>query len=133
MKELQIYEIKKPGFHQAVIFESWKVSVFNSAPIWKEENISYLQKHIFSDEVFVLLYGECILLLSGEEEPGNIYGVKLEKGKVYNVPKGMWHSHVLGDNTKILVVENQDTVPENAPKIPFPCRLELKTLEYRDR
>lgn len=78
-------------------------------------------KHIFSDEVFVLLYGECILLLSGEEEPGNIYGVKLEKGKVYNVPKGMWHSHVLGDNTKILVVENQDTVPENSPKIPFPC------------
>ena len=104
MKELQIYEIKKPGFHQAVIFESWKVSVFNSAPIWKEENISYLQKHIFSDE-----------------------------GKVYNVPKGMWHSHVLGDNTKILVAENQDTVPENSPKIPFPCRLELKTLEYRDR
>ena len=34
MKELKIYEIKKPGFHQAVIFESWKVSVFNSAPIW---------------------------------------------------------------------------------------------------
>ena len=73
------------------------------------------------------------MLLSGEEEPGNIYGVKLEKGKIYNVPRGMWHSHVLGDNTRILVVENQDTVPENSPKIPFPCRLELKTLEYRDR
>ncbi len=133
MAGLHVFETKEPGFHPAVIFESWKVSVFNSAPVWREENISYLQKHDFSDEVFVLLDGECTLLISREEKPKDIYGVKLEKGKIYNVPKGTWHSHVLGENTKILVVENTNTVPGNSPKIPLPCRLDLQALEYRCR
>lgn len=133
MAEIQVTDIREEGFHPAVCFESWKVAVFNSADIWKEENLTYLQKHDCSDEVFVLVEGECTLILSEEKVPRSLYAVKMEKGKVYNVPKGMWHSHVLGKKTKVIVVENRDTVPENSPKVPLPCPVRLKKMEYRKR
>lgn len=128
MQAIQIFDIKEDGFHPAVVFEGWKVAVFNSAPNWREENISFLQKHNFSDEVFILLKGECTLILSEEEVPQTMYGVKMEPGKVYNVPKGKWHSHVLGEDTTVIVVENSDTVPENSPKVPIPYPVDLKKL-----
>ncbi len=133
MEGIQVADIREEGFHPAVCFEKWKVAVFNSASVWEEENLSYLQKHNLSDEVFVLLEGECTLILSGEEVPRKLYAVRLEKGKVYNVPKGMWHSHVLGKKTKVIVVENSDTVPENSPKVPLPCPVRLAEMEYREK
>ena len=121
MKEIQVSDIREDGFHPAVCFEKWKVAFLNSASMWEEENLTYLQKHDLSDEVFILLEGECTLILSGEEIPSKLYAVRLEKGKVYNVPKGTWHSHVLGKKTRVIVVENSDTALENSPKVPLPC------------
>ena len=131
MGKVQVFERKEPGFGTVVICEGWKVAVFNSDTIWKEEKIAYLQKHEKSDEDFILLKGVCTLLLSDEEIPTKVYGVKMEQGKVYNVPKGVWHSHVLKDGTSVIVVENSDTTPENSPKIPIPYPIDLKGIEYR--
>ena len=130
MRGLQIIETKEPGFHLAVIFESWKVSIFNSSELWIEENITCLQKHEYSDEAFVLLEGECTLIISEKENLESVYGVKMERGKVYNILKGVWHTHVLEKDTKIIVIENSNTVPENSPKISYPGKLKLTDLEY---
>lgn len=130
MKAIQIIDIREEGFHPAVVFEGWKVAVFNSAPIWKAENLTYLQKHNLSDEVFILLKGQCTLILSEEDEPKELYAVRMEPGKVYNIPKGKWHSHALGEETTVIVVENSDTVPENSPKVALPYPVDLNTIRY---
>lgn len=130
MEAIQTIDIQEEGFHPAVVFEGWKVAVFNNASIWKAENLTYLQKHNFSDEVFVLLKGECTLILSEEDEPKELYAVRMEKGKVYNIPKGKWHSHALGEDTSVCVVENSDTVPENSPKVPLPYPVDLEKIRY---
>lgn len=118
--KLQIFDTQEPGFHPVLVAGTWKAAIFNDAPQWRAENISYLQKHLLTDEVFVLLEGACTLLLSDEEIPETICRVKMEPGKVYNVPKGVWHSHILEKHTKVLVVENSDTTVENSPKVPLP-------------
>ena len=43
----------------------------------------------------------------------------MEPELVYNIRKGVWHTHVLEDDTTVVVVENSDTVPENSPKMPL--------------
>lgn len=120
--KLQIFDTQEPGFHPVFVSETWKTAIFNSASQWKEENIRYLQKHLLTDEVFVLLEGNCTLILSDEEFPEKTYRVKMEPGKVYNIPRGVWHSHILGEHTKVLVVENSNTTKENSPKVPLPVR-----------
>jgi len=130
MTGVQIYDMRDPGFHPAITFEGWKVAIFNDADIWKEENISYLQKHNQSDEVFILLTGECTLILSEEKVPETMYAVKMLPGKVYNIPKGTWHSHILGKDTKVIVVENSDTALENSPKTALPYPIRLTKMEY---
>lgn len=133
MENIQIFTKEEPGFHPAVTFEGWKVSVFNSAPAWREENLTYLQKHNLSDEVFILLGGECILILSGEEVPRELFAVKMEPNRIYNIPKGVWHTHVLKEGAKVIVVENANTAPSNSPKTPLPYPVNLKTIRYQEK
>lgn len=96
------------------------------------KNIHFLQKHMLTDEVFVLLQGECTLIISDENIPETMYGVRMEKGKIYNIPKGVWHSHVLSTGSKLIVVENSNTTPENSPKMPVPYPVDLHQLKYED-
>lgn len=131
MEGIQIFDTNAPGFHPVLLFEGWKVAVFNDADIWKEDKISYLQKHNLSDEVFILLWGECTLIVSEEEMPRTIYAVRMHLGKIYNIPKGIWHSHVLSEGAKVVVVENSDTSPENSPKTAFPYPVQLSEMDYR--
>lgn len=108
------------GFQPVVDFESWRVAVFNSADCWNPENITHVQQHRLTDEVFVLLKGQCALFVSAEDTPTVLHRVEMEKGRVYNVKKRVWHTHALGENTSVLVVENSGTAPENSPKLPLP-------------
>ena len=41
--------------------------------------------------------------------------LQLEPGKIYNVKKGVWHTHTLSQDAKVLVVENRDTTYDNSP------------------
>lgn len=130
MNDVDIFDISVKGFNPVVDYENWSVAIFNDDTIWKQENINYLQKHDFTDEVFVLLKGQCTLIVSSEQIPVKMYGIKMQQGKVYNVKKGVWHSHVLGEDTKVLVVENSDTTAYNSPKTCVPYPIDLEKMNY---
>jgi len=117
------------GFQPLVRYGSWRVALMNDAEPYRPENIRFLQRHEETDEVFVLLRGACTLILSDEAgEPRELYGVRMEPGYVYNVKRGCWHSHVLAEGTAVLVVENDDTTPENSPKAPVPYAVCMESL-----
>lgn len=114
--DVEISEYNGKGYSPVVDFEHWRVAFLNSADDVEAQNITYLQKHEETDEVFVLIEGECILFSAGEGAcSGKICGIYMEQNKMYNVKKGVWHTHVLAPNTKVLIVENQDTGLENSP------------------
>lgn len=118
--DIEILEYNNGGYSGVMEFESWKVAFLNSDKDWEKENVSYWQKHSLTDEVFVLLEGKCVLYSATDgEKPENFSAVNMEKNKVYNVKKGVWHTHALAQNTKVLIVENADTTMENSPVIYF--------------
>ena len=77
---------------------------------------------MLTDEVFVLLEGKAALVV-GEEK--NVY--QMEKFKIYNVKKAMWHGTAMSPDAKILIVENHNTSADNSEKIFLdePIKVEL--------
>lgn len=113
---IEIFTHTEPGYATLMRYGAWRVAVLNNNEHTTPEGIPHLQKHDLTDEVFVLLEGRCVLLSAGTDSlPGAIGAVVLEPGKVYNVPRGTWHSHVLEPGTSVLIVENEDTDDANSP------------------
>jgi len=115
---LKILEFNGEGYKPLVDFGSWRVAFLRFIDELLPENIQRLERHVETDEVFVLLEGKAILFLGeGEEEIEELYSLEMEPGKLFNVRKNAWHCCVLSRDATILLVENKDTGKENTDYI----------------
>ncbi len=115
---LEIKEYTKEGYSPVIDFGTWRVAILNYCEELEPQNIHKFQKHEKTDEIFVLLQGECMLYVAeGTDTVGAIYSQSMEKNKLYNVKKSTWHSHTLSRDTMVLIVENRDTDLSNSPEI----------------
>lgn len=97
----------------------WRVALLNDAPKFRRETMPYLERHNETDEVFVLLDGACTLYIGdGDETPGRIETLEMEKKKLYNVKRAVWHSLTAAPGTTLLIVENTDTTKANSDYFP---------------
>jgi hypothetical protein len=113
---LEVRQHNEPGYLPMVDFESWRVAVLNFADNLRLENITSMQRHNETDEVFVLLKGRAILFVGeGDEQVTHIHAQPLEPHKIYNVKRAGWHHHTLSEDAMVLVVENRDTTYDNSP------------------
>jgi hypothetical protein len=109
------------GYRPLVDFEAWRVAILNFSDSLRPENIDAMQRHDETDEVFVLLRGQCILFV-GEGETSSIEAIHAQPmapQTIYNVKKAVWHTHALSPDAKVLVVENRDTTCDNSPFCPL--------------
>lgn len=117
-KEIEIIDFQPEGYKPLVDFESWRVAVLKFCDDLKIENIKTMQKHLETDEVFVLIRGNCTLFLGNDgDRPEDIKSVHMEHGKVYNIKKGVWHNHIMDEDGEVLIVENRNTSDDNSPII----------------
>jgi len=113
---IEIREYDGPDYKPLVDYENWRVALMNYTPDLTPDKIHRMQKHTRTDEVFVLLAGHCILFIGeGEETVTEVHAVDMELYKLYNVKKGVWHSHTFSEDARVLIVENRDTVDANSP------------------
>ena len=127
---IEIREHNEPGYMPLIDYQSWRVALLNYTADYLPEKINRMQKHTETDEVFVLLEGRCILFLGeGDESVTNVHAVDMELYKLYNVKKGVWHSHTFSEDAKILIVENCDTVYENSPFVDLSATQQRRLLE----
>jgi ureidoglycolate hydrolase len=113
---LQVHGHDGLSYKPLVDFEAWRVAILNFSPDLLPENLTRMQRHNETDEVFVLLSGSCILLVGeGTETVTRIHAELLAPGRVYNVRRAVWHTHTLSADAKVLVVENRDTTYDNSP------------------
>lgn len=119
-KYIDILQYEEEGYKPMIDFEKWRVAVLRYCEELEVQNLKTMQKHSQSDEVFVLLEGNCTLF-SGEQGDniGNVDAVALEPLKMFNVKKGTWHTHTLDKNATVLIVENQNTCDDNSPTLPM--------------
>lgn len=113
---LEIHAHDRPDYRPLIDYGAWRVALMNYTSDLTPDKIDRLQKHTATDEVFVLLAGRCILFLGeGNETVTAIHAVDLEPHKLYNVKRGVWHSHTFSEQAKVLIVENRDTTEDNSP------------------
>ncbi len=117
---IEIREHNEPDYMPLVDYQAWRVALMNYTADLLPEKINRMQKHTETDEVFVLLTGRCILFLGeGDERVTKVHAVDMELYKLYNVKKGVWHSHTFNNDARVLIVENCDTVDANSPFVPL--------------
>lgn len=113
---IEIREHTEPDYKPLVDYQSWRVALMNYTDDLTPDKINRMQKHTETDEVFVLMAGHCILFIGeGEEAVTKVHAVDMELYKLYNVKRGVWHSHTFSKDARVLIVENRDTVVENSP------------------
>ncbi|MCL2776005.1 MAG: hypothetical protein FWD71_22070 [Oscillospiraceae bacterium] len=108
---VEIYEYKGEGYKPLVDYESWRVAVLRYSKGFT--GLKELERHLETDEVFVLLTGEAALIT---EESDGIREWKMECGKIYNVLKGVWHNIIVTPDANVLIVENRNTGTENTER-----------------
>lgn len=113
---IDIIKIQQQGYTPLVAYEAWRVAVLRYCLDVRVDQLVTMQRHLKTDEVFVLMEGNCVLFTGGDgEHPEEIKWVMMEKNQLYNVKKGVWHTHALDEEGSALIIENEDTSDDNSP------------------
>lgn len=123
---IDITSYEGEGYKPVIDYMSWRVAILRYCEELEVPNLKTMQKHSESDEVFVLLAGNCTLFTGGTGDAiNNMDGVAMEPMKLYNVKRGVWHTHTLDKEGTVLIVENKDTSDLNSPTL----KLEVGEIE----
>jgi hypothetical protein len=130
---LEIKEHNNGGFKPCVDFGEWRVAILCYNSDVEAKNISYLERHNETDEVFVLLKGRCILLIGGNGREGaRIQAVDMDTQKLYNIKKGAYHHHVLSKDAVVLIVENRDTGNQNSDRVALSVKQKEDIIKHQE-
>ena len=112
---LEIREHTGTGYLPLIDYGAWRVAVLRYIDELLPQDLVKMQRHLETDEVFVLLSGRCILFLGeGDERVSSIHAQDMEPLTLYNVKKRGWHTHTLSTDATVLIVENRDTASSNS-------------------
>lgn len=113
---IDITSYEGEGYKPVIDYESWRVAILRYCEELEVQNLKTMQKHMETDEVFVLLEGNCTLFVGGKGDAiDEVDGIAMEPFRLYNVKRGVWHTHTLDKQGMVLIVENRDTSNANSP------------------
>lgn len=114
------YEFAGEGMHRVYENEKWTVGIKNWKPANDITGIDCLERHNLTDELFVLIAGSCTLIYANEKDGAlEFSAVKMESGKVYNIPASLWHNTITQKDTKMILIEDSSTSNENSDILPL--------------
>ena len=119
-EHIEITSYEGEGYRPVIDYQTWRVAILNYCEELEVPNLRTMQKHMKTDEVFVLLRGNCVLFAGGTGEDIDLVEAVLMKPlQLYNVKRGVWHTHTLDQDGMVLIVENKDTCDDNSPTKPM--------------
>ena len=107
MEHVQISRFIGTDFQVMTQFEGWKIGLLRHSQRFSA--CCQMERHLETDEVFVLLEGSATLYVEDQKIP-------MEKCTIYNVRKAAWHHIVVSEDATVLVVENSSTSRDNTEK-----------------
>lgn len=115
MNKIEITKSDSEGFSALTSFESWQIGVVNyCGRIAYGKKPEKIERHLLTDEAFILTKGRAALYVGREMEK-----IDMECGMVYKIRKNTWHAVMVDRNAKIFVIENKDTCEKNTEYIYF--------------
>ena len=120
-ENIQIEANVGSGYWRAVEFGAWTTAFLNYADWFDINNLFEVERHHETDEVFVLIDDTAYLIIAGcgENPDEDVEIIKMEKGKMYNVKKDVWHQIIVSKNASTFIAENSNTTGENSEKKPL--------------
>ena len=103
---LEVKSYVGSGYDRTHIFGTWCVAYLNNCDEYTVNTM--MERHVKSDEVFVLLKGTATLYIGRDRTP-----VPMELHKIYNVTAGTWHNITCSTDASVLIAENSDTDKTN--------------------
>src|SRR5512140_2172056 len=90
---LEIRSHEGEGYQPLVEYGTWRVAILRFEEGLQAGGQSSMERHMETDEVFVLTKGEGALILGGNSrEVGTLAVQPMEIGKVYNIKQSAWHT-----------------------------------------
>jgi ureidoglycolate hydrolase len=119
MSEVEQFVFEDPGYQKLFHFNSWRVAMLNHIHELEENQITYVEAHILSDEAFVLLEGCCTVVIAKvhDHQITAFKAFPLEKHTVLKVRKGVYHTQILSLDAKVLIIEEDSTDQSNSVRI----------------
>jgi hypothetical protein len=110
MSMIETYFHDGLGYNPFLIRDGWQVAQLNFLPDFAPEAIHRVERHNATDEVFILVEGESVLI-GAEETSGGLQFemIRMEPGVTYNIPAGMWHGIAMYASDLVIIVEKSET------------------------
>lgn len=98
------------GYNPFLIRDGWQVAQLNYMPSLDPEAITRIELHRQTDEVFILIHGEAVLIACELTKDGFVFQcIRLEMGAVYNIPVNVWHNIAMNRDARLIIVERSNT------------------------
>lgn len=98
--------------------KNWGVGIKNYKPANDIANLSNLERHNGTDELFILLDGYCCLLYANEVDGAlKIEKLPMEQGRVYAIPAGLLHNTITRPGVKLALIEDCHSAQTNSDVI----------------
>jgi len=104
---LEIYSWDQTGYRPLVFSHDWQVALLNWEPIFDLEKAGQIERHIHTDEVFVLVKGKAVLFCITSD--GEMQVENMLPNVIYNVTRATWHNLLSSRDATWIIVENRDT------------------------
>lgn len=98
------------GYNPYLIGDKWQVAKLNYLPGHGFDDMSNVEVHKKTDEVFILLKGRAVLVTAnmGEKEV-SFELADMQPCVTYNIPRGVWHNIGMSEDAEIIIVEDAQT------------------------
>lgn len=107
---MEKYRIEGEGYHPFLIREGWQVAQLNYNENQKVENITRIDIHHHTDEVFMLMKGKAVLIGAEIVKNEPVFDFELMlPGTVYNIPVNTWHNIAMQQGCEVLIIEKDNT------------------------
>lgn len=98
------------GYNPFLIRDGWQVAQLNYIPSLDPGAITRMEMHRQTDEVFILVQGEAVLIAGELTKKGFVFQcIHLEMGRVYNIPVNVWHNIAMNKDARLIIVERSNT------------------------
>jgi hypothetical protein len=112
---LEIRDYDGEGFKPLIFFGSWRVAILRYMDKLQADRIDSMERHMETDEVFVLLCGRGTLILGGNgSKCKGALSQPMVVSRIYNVKRLAWHTVLLSADSSVLLMENHDTDEHNS-------------------
>ena len=77
---LEIYSWDDEGYSPLVFSDGWQVALLNWEPLFDRANLTEIERHNDTDEVFVLLRGKAVLFVRADDGELQAVGDEIGQG-----------------------------------------------------